>query len=394
MKLCPKCKARYEDNIRFCSDCGTLLIDAEPEETAAAETPAAPETPAPETAAPVEEAKPLTAPAPAAEPEKESEPPVHPAEEKKTEAAPEKKEKPAREVKTVGTGRRILSVLLCVLLFVFLLAPALGFYVRRSTREDGMQAVLESIDVGSLRVDAYFDDVTEKTTLAGLLSQDLAKQNIEISEKSMNKVIRNSTLKYFFAGELADLFEDLYSGRGDYEFELDKLANALTDTKTTRVLEKEGYTLSDKQAQELAEWADGYKLTETLNLDYIKDEAPQVYNAVHYGLHYVTLGALLAVALLLIILIFRANRGRFGLSLGDIGTTLIVLGALLTLSGLLGRLLPELWTLICAGETLVGAATGAILFHNILISLIVLGAGIVLAVIGRLIRGRQAKNEA
>ena len=103
--------------------------------------------------------------------------------------------------------------------------------------------------------------------------------------------------------------------------------------------------------------------------------------------------ALLVLALAMIVLVFIVNRGRIGLSFGDIGGTALASGLLLTLGAGLAKILPGLWQKICGGQELAAALGGGVLIHNLLVSLIVFGAGLVLAVLGRLIRGKKKKEE-
>ena len=384
MKVCPNCGASFDDMHKFCSNCGTLLNAVSEEKPAVPETPAEPEPPAPA----VEE------PAPAAEeaaPVAQEPVPETPAEPEKK-AAEETKKQP--EKKKVGVGRRILAVLLCLLLFVFLTTGTLGYAVRRATTEQGLSAILEDVNIAGMQAAPFFDDVTEELTLSELLSEDLSGVGLKIGESSVAKILNSSGMKNYLSGQLALLCADIYRGRTNYEFDPDTLRVELQEGKTARVLQKEKVELTAAEADKVVDLLTGYGIVDALSRDTIKDDMPAVNRAMNIGLSWVLIIALLVLALAMIVLIFIVNRGRIGLSFGDIGGTALAVGLILTLAAGLAKILPSLWQKICGGQELAAAMSGGVLTHNILISLIILGVGLVLAVLGKLIRGKKHKEPA
>ena len=391
MKVCPNCGASFDDMHKFCSNCGTLLNAVSEEKPVVPETPAEPETPAPA----VEE------PAPAAEeaaPAAEEDAPVTQEPVPETPAEPEKKAaeetKKQPEKKKVGVGRRILAVLLCLLLFVFLTTGTLGYAVRRATTEQGLSAILEDVNLAGMQAAPFFDDVTEELTLSELLSEDLSGVGLKIGESSVAKILNSSGMKNYLSGQLALLCADIYRGRTNYEFDPDTLRVELQEGKTARVLQKEKVELTAAEADKVVDLLTGYGIVDALSRDTIKDDMPAVNRAMNIGLSWVLIIALLVLSLAMIVLIFIVNRGRIGLSFGDIGGTALAVGLILTLAAGLAKILPSLWQKICGGQELAAAMSGGVLTHNILISLIILGVGLVLAVLGKLIRGKKHKEPA
>ena len=383
MKKCPGCGSIYEDTQKFCSECGSPLVEvteevpAVPAEPEKVEEPAAP-------AEPVEVIEPV-------EPEK-LEAPDEPEEPKKPEK-PEKpkKEKKPREKKKVGAGRRVLAVLLCLLLFLFLLTPALGFMVRRATTEEGLKAVMEDVDLADMQAAPFFDDVEEEISFSEMISEDLGRDGLKIGESSVGKILNSSALKSFLASQAAQVFADVYAGRTRFEFDPDDLRTELTEGKTSRVLEKEKLDFDSEEIDKIVNLLQRYGLGDFLSRDTLKDEYPVPVSVMNICLSWIMIIGLLVLAVLLIVLIFMANRGSIGLSLGDIGGTTIAVGALLTLASLFARLISGVWQKICGNELLAAGSAG-VLFYSIRISLIVLGAGVVLAVVGRLFRGKKKEK--
>lgn len=374
MKICPKCGMSSEDTQKFCGNCGSPLNDA----------PAPVEEPAPEPEIPVTPEETIAAEEAAV---REAELPVE-----ESAAEPEKPAKTKKEKKKVGAGRRILAVLLCILLFVFLLTPALGYAVRRATTEQGLTAILEDVKLAELQAAPFFDDVTEELTLSELLSEDLAVEGLKIGESSVAKILNSSGMKSYLASQIAPVCADIYRGKSSFEFDPQTLKDELLAGKTSRVLQKEKVELSDEEADKVVGLLTRYGIADFLSRDMIKDDLPEVNRVMNIGLSYVTIIGLLVVALLLIVLIFLVNRGRLGLSFGDIGGTALAVGLLLTLGAGFAKILPRVWQKICGGQELIAAAGGGVLVHNIWISLIVLGSGLLLAILGRLLRGRKHKD--
>ena len=403
MKLCPQCLISYGDDRKFCSECGTALVeDPDGKTVEPAEIPAEPEKEAaPELPAEKPEEQAAVEPE-AEEPEKkepEPEKPIKPSKKELREAQKEerRREKEAREAARrapIGVGRRIAAILLSVLLFVLALAGTLAAELRIATGADGMKAALEEIDLGSVRIDPFFDDVEDEMTLSQLLSEDLTELGYPIGEKTVTKLLRSSTIKNYLAKQISGVFADIYSGRSRYEYEPEELAEELTSSKLAKTLDREHIELTEADAKEIAELIDSYGAGEFLNMEEIRDEYPAVYRGLHFGLSTFTLGGVLLMMLLLIGLIFKANKGRAGLSFGDIGGALIFAGAIPGIAGLMAKLLPDLWQSLCMDEALAAQATGAVLFSNWRISLAVFGAGLLLAVLGRLLRGHRRPKEA
>ena len=390
MKICPNCGAGFDDMHKFCSNCGTLL-QAAPEETPAEpEKPAEPPVPAEETV-PVKEAAPaVEEAAPAAE---EPLPEEEPAEPEKQGKKNDKKEKKPQEKKKVGFGRRLLAVLLCLLLFVFLITGTLGYAVRRATTEQGLNAILEDVNLAGMQAAPFFDDVTEELTLSELLSEDLAGVGLKIGESSVAKILNSSGMKNYLSGQIALLCADIYRGRTNYEFDPDTLRVELQEGKTARVLQREKVELTAEETDKVVDLLTGYGIVDALSRDTIKDELPAVNRAMNIGLSWVLIIALLALSLVMIVLIFIVNRGRIGLSFGDVGGTALAVGLILTLAAGFAKILPGLWQKLCGGQELAAVLGGGVLIHNILVSLILFGAGMVLAILGKLIRGKKKKDE-
>ena len=423
MKRCPQCQKTFDKNQKFCSDCGLPLVELPedmpellheelPEDAPELLREELPELLPTEELVPDEvlaaEQPPTAVPPEAEDHPAPAAPPMSPREAKRAEKQRQKaarlqqkedkqrrkEEKAAERRAPIGAPRRALAVLLCLLLFLLLMSAATVTILRAATTEKGLNAVLDETDLGQLRIDPYFDDVHEEMSLGQLLSEDLENLGVSLNEKDVNKFLRKSSLKSFFAGELGSLFDDIYKGKSRYEFDRGVLAEELMSSDNRELLERMGVELDRETAERVAKRIDGYGLGDMLSRDEIKEEAGALYAGLHYGLSYITLALLLALSLLLIVLLVRTNRGRIGVSLGDVGGVLIAVGAILSLAAVLAQLLPSLWEKLFAGEALLAEISASVLYSQIHVGLIMLGIGILLAVFGRLMRPRRKKGAA
>ena len=367
MMICPACGVRFEDSDKFCNLCGSRLVPFVGEQPADPEPKEAP-------VQPVRPAQPAYVP---------------PAEARREPVAPAEKPAKQRSVKTVGGGRRFLAGLLCVFLFLSLLVPAVSFMAKRSLTREGLTEVLNRISVADIRVDPYIDDIDDECTAAEMLADELSRAGSKLDEEGVAKILDSKPFKGFFAEQLASLVKDISKGKARYAFDINEMNEVLTGSKMQKIYEKEELNVRYSDVRIIDDLFADYGFEEFFNYDTLKEEAPEATKILRYGLDTGIMIAELGVALLFIILIFVANRGRFSLSIGDIGGTVMALGLLLTLVTLIARFIPELWLLICGEEALIADAGGAVLNYNLYFSLIVFGAGLVLAVLGRILRPRK-----
>ena len=228
--------------------------------------------------------------------------------------------------------------------------------------------------------------------MSELLSEDLAGTGLKIGESSVAKILNSSAMKSWLASQASQVFADVYAGRTRYEFDQEELVTELLEGKTSRVLQKEKVELSRTEAEGVAQLLTNYGLGDFLSRDSIKDDMPALNRAMNIGLSYAVIIGVLALAM--IVLIFMVNRGTVGLSFGDIGGTALAVGLVLTLVSLFAKVFSKAWTGICGGSEAIAAVSSGVLFYNLRISLIILGAGLVLAILGRLLRGRKADKQA
>ena len=423
MKYCPKCRIEYPQLTRFCSNCGSLLIElaeeieeeAAPEESApelreeeaetAAEQPEEPE--APSAIEPEEdEATVRVRPDPQEQSDSEQrsyyepqqsyyepqpqqqshyepqpqqqsyyepqpqqpyyEQPYQPEPGQIYAAPPAAPGKLPRVRKKVKVWRRLLCAFLCLFLFVFLLTPALLYSVRRTTgASDGLESLMEDIELSEIPANEIFNDIDEDDdrTLAETLAESAGAPDETLLEDILVEVMDNQRIRTFVAKQASAFLDDIYRGRTRYSFDIDGLIRELKSSRMVNALAGEGVELNDE------------------------------YNLLHYILGYPALIALLVLALAVAILIFAVNRGRIDLSLGDIGGTTLAVGLILSAFAAFTRYVPDAWLSLCQGKTLIAQIGSSFCMYNLKFYLIIFAVGLVLAIIGAIIRGVKAVEE-
>ncbi len=442
MKYCPKCKTEFPQETRFCSNCGAPLIElvqeseeqvpleeraqelwedeektisgrpeelepapafdpapilsgednasGEPEEEPTVRArPAAPAFPEPVRQTEYREPHPSEQPIQRAE-YYEPYPPEQP--EQIYAAPPAAPGKPPRVRKKVRVWRRLLAAFLCLFLFVFLLTPALLYSFRRTTGEaEGLKSMLDDIDLAEIPAAEIYDDVDdEDITLAEIWSENYDELPLDLMETVMD----NSGVKDFAAEQVSAFLKDIYNGKTKYKFNTNDLIDVLSSSKINRALAKAGYPqLDDNDFREIADALADQGFEDQLSTKNFKSENPDAYKLINYAFGYPALIALLILALATAILIVAVNRGRVDLSLGDIGGTTLAVGLVLSAFAAFTKYLPDAWLNLCQGKTLIAQIASSFCMYNIKFYLILFAVGLVLAIIGAIIRSVKAVEE-
>ncbi len=340
MKICPDCRIRYADAQERCVLCGGALQPLA-EETAA---------PAPE----------------------------------------ERAARPSPARRPLGSGRRFLAGLLCAFLFFSLTALSLCLTLRRASEPAGLRRVLDEVSLSGLRVDPFFDDVDEPLTLGALLSEDLAGLGLALDADTVAALTDSAPVKDFLAQRLAAVLLDLKYGRDGEVLDREALTALLLGAETQRLLAAQGAALSPEDAERAAELLLRYGLADFLRRETLERELPTVSRALRLGLDERGLAALLALNALLLFLVLLADRFRPDAGCRDVGGTCFAAGLLPCLGALFARFLPALWLGLWGDLAPAAAAARALLELDRGFRLGLLAAGLLLMLLGRLLRPRDA----
>ena len=419
MKYCAHCSREYPDSSTFCTQCGLPLTEgpaapavetaaAVPVVEAAAAEPAVEEAPTIVEAAPasieiripVPEEPATPAPAAVAVAEAPPAPPVF---------TPQ--EKIRRGGEKISVIRKIGAFFLCVLLFLFLLIPAMIYQVRDASTEAWLSNYLDKVSLSDQIDLDDFGYVIEEW----LQDLDPELEDVELDLRDagseIDRFIKNADIKAFAAEKLAAYLDAIYSGVSgavlteDDVYDLLDENNALINEQLTEMVDElfgsgSGISvrISDSEREDLAERifselkdSDAYTYLRTKTL---REEAPVVYYALSFGFSYIAAGVSLVLAVAVFFFLLKTLKSALRAA-NRSGIVLIVLGGLLSLLALVPKMdfLSDAWLSLFSDIDALALFAGDFLYTHLLVDLGILGAGVLLTAVtglALLIRKKRA----
>ncbi|MBR6095848.1 MAG: hypothetical protein IKP82_02720 [Oscillospiraceae bacterium] len=443
MKRCSKCGKTYEDWSIFCRDCGQLLspegeaaptpaqaesvLRAQPEEEtllqAAAPPPPEPEAPAaptpPQADAPQTPAVPgrMQQPGGAPQPEAPQTPaavpppqqpsqgpfpysgPYDPIPDMFKEAPPEpkvKKPRPLRDgsLPKLGFGRGLAYVLAGILLFLLLAAPLGVYIVRESSTEAGLNTLLADVRLSQIPAGDVIRGADPQQTVSGWLGDKLfaLSKKLDFTTEAVADFLDRSSLKDSAVRDLAAVLRDWFAGSGEHALGKAEYRAMIVENQGLfeDVFHKE---LPTELTPMLADLLVSSGLPTLPTQAELRQANPTLSTALQYGFSWVTVIVLLLLAVLVFLLLCKLARGVLR-PLRSLGILLCILGGLTALAAGFAKLLPDLWSGLLQAGYVPGKASAALLGSQLPIFLGMLGLGVLLLVLVRLIRAGQARRAA
>lgn len=300
----------------------------------------------------------------------------------------------------------ILTVLVCLFLFLTTVMGTVIVVARRSTTEDGALKLLEEMEIvetinrlNETAVNNKADEDNEdkksddEKFIDNLNDYLLKKAGFPLTERELEELIEDSTIKEFLAEKIALYCEDLYEGNDSFSLRKRDVVELLEDNE--RVIRREFKTsVPDDIFEDLANWLVDDDAIEQMSVEKLKENMPVAYYALHIGLSYFTVAFLVLLVLLCIFAMIKNSPSQAACGAG---ITFTVIGAVFSIAALIALWLPSLWETMCA-ESLIGTILGIVLYNNIMIYVIIFAVGVLTliarAVVPRLLskRAKQVKN--
>lgn len=275
-----------------------------------------------------------------------------------------------------------ITVLLSICLFFTSLLAFTVFTVRNSVKKDNLQKISEDISYteafsafgAESSLDRFYDYVDEKF-------------GVSIADRDIDRIVRKTSINRFVVNKLSKFCEDFFDDGGRIVLKKDELREQLyknsdyIEDQTGLDLNEYDYRGDERVGDKIADWIINDDSVTLVKDGAIQDESPALYYIIKLGLSYINFAILLLLSALII---FGLIRNSYSQGLCGSGVVFIILGGTFTVSGLLS-MIGSLWETIVGGSFF-GVLVGRILQVNIIVSLIILLAGILMLVIRFLIK--------
>ncbi|MDR0851480.1 MAG: hypothetical protein LBN36_03180 [Clostridiales Family XIII bacterium] len=227
----------------------------------------------------------------------------------------------------------ILSSVLAVFVFVFAFAAISVFIIRDVTAPDTLKTALDETDFMEVRVGTILDAPDKNVLIGKWIYTNINPEIVEasgITESKIDSILSKSTIDSFIADNVNDYVESLYS---------DSNVAGITNREVIKFIQKNeelvyeetGYQISERDYEKLDKFIDK-KIPEALKdppTNHVLWRTARMLSS-----YYVVIGALV-LCLLLLALVFLANRSdKIKIPL-RYGRTITVLGVALLLTGVL-----------------------------------------------------------
>jgi len=404
MKFCTKCGKPLKPGVRFCAACGNKIVQpAEEVHSAPVEAPKPPQQPVA-----VEAPKNVEQPVIAEEPKIVQQPvqkPVQPAKApaQKPAKAPVQKQPKAPKKSKLSLSRRsggtlVLATLVCVFVFLFSIVLTGVIGLRNATTKESGKAlaktIIENVDITEVPAASLVADEDYEGSVADwIVEQAQAQSNIkeQFNKSDLADYLEDSEMVKQLSERIGALIWNIREDNRDKILDADELRELLEQDRRT-IREHLNFELSDRDINNIINEMEEAEVFDYLNVRQLRREVPGAVYAVQYGL---SIWAVLIVAALVvgfIVLLCLVNRWNILAILKDLGITLTVSGALLTI--------PTLFLVLFSGLVFQGAEL-VIAIDEIISSLagyllvpaaIMLAVGIVFTVVRALLKKVAVKQ--
>lgn len=240
----------------------------------------------------------------------------------------------------------VLSIILCILFFIFSMSAIFVGVARLYSNEDNLKDIISDIDLNEINIDT---DDNRSVSIANFIFNNVNKSiinNYGITKDNIENILNDSAIKNQLESYLVDYVQYIVNGEKSKKLTTDGIVKILKNLYLEVYIET-GYQLSDKDYEDLRNQINDGNM-EFLITSGIEDFIGFDPNIIQMAFSITALIILIIISVALLILILKINSWRFKYLFKDIGVTVIISGILLicgSLTGLIISMVTEIYLL-------------------------------------------------
>lgn len=240
----------------------------------------------------------------------------------------------------------VLSIILCILFFIFSMSAIFVGVARLYSNEDNLNDIISDIDLNEINIDT---DDNRSVSIADFIFNNVNKSiinNYGITKDNIENILNDSTIKNQLESYLVDYVQYIVNGEKSKKLTTDGIIKILKNLSFD-VYNETGYELSDKDYEDIRNQINDGNM-EFLITSGIEDFIGFDPNIIQIAFSITALIILIIISVALLILILKINSWRFKYFLKDTGITVIIAGTLLicgSLTGLIISMITEIYLL-------------------------------------------------
>lgn len=303
-----------------------------------------------------------------------------------------------------GVLKAIISVVLSILIFVFILATQMVLIVRGTFNQENIKTSIEETNISEIKVpksiiesthlkDLELDnDKNVSEYIVSIMDPQIVDQ-YDITESKIEKLLDESFIKNFLSDKITDYTDDVFKKTDMGQVTKKEIIKFIEDN-SDKIEKTIDYRVSDEDIEKISTFFDENNVMEKISISYIREEQPKLMDAVKFSFSYLVVGLLIILTLLAAFAIFMVNKKKLDSVFYYLGSTAICSGSVVIILGILSYASSKIIKSVI-GEfyAIVKPLTEIIFSQLILTGLITLGVGFVLIVTSVLI-SKFTKNKA
>ena len=288
--------------------------------------------------------------------------------------------KPMKKEKS-SIGSRIVSIILCIFLFIFSLSAMTVGVTRTVLSKSNVRAICSEVELSKVNVVYNGKSVYLTDFIMGVVSED-AVERYGISKKNVEKILDNKTINNYIEDATVEYVAYIAFGEEPEILDTESILNMIRDCSGV-IYEETGFEFIEYDFEDLEQEIENGSLRFLVvtELDNVLVFDPSIVSVV-FPIPVLVILSVLSVAM--IVLLLLCNKCKIKYVFAYTGMTSIILGAMLLLSALASFILS-----VVSDVYLVGVLLKAVILNLAIFGLIALVLGIIMFVLYRTVFNKK-----